>query len=400
MNEQKNGRTSSPGIANVDPVASARELTPLIRAHADETERGRRLAAPVVDALRSVRLFTMGLPASLGGTETPIPTALRTIEQVAYADGATGWNLMIAFDTGMLAGYLHGAQARELIASISEPVVANSVFPPGRLDRTTGGYRLSGRWRFGSGCQQANVFIVGAMLYDDGVPVTGANGALEMLQVAVLPAADVTILDTWHVSGMRGTGSHDYAVDNLFVPQDLVEPLRIAVPYEPGPLYTFGIFPTFGVVKAAVAQGIARHAIEAFKDLALAKTPAGHTSLLRERPAVQADLARAEACVRSARAFLHETVGEIWQRVVEGDHPSTEQRAWLRLAGVDGVQRAIEAVDLMYNAAAASAIFESSPLERCFRDVHVIPAHIVVQPNVYEVVGRVFLDLPPGTMIF
>jgi alkylation response protein AidB-like acyl-CoA dehydrogenase len=400
VSEHRSKQTLSPSIASVDPVVTAKELTALIRAHADETEGGRRLAAPVVDALRSASLFTMGLPASLGGTETPIPAALRTIEQIAYADGATGWNVMIAFDTGMLTGYLHGAQARELIASISQPVVANSVFPPGRLDRATGGYRLRGRWRFGSGCQQADVFIVGAIHADDAASAAGASGILEMLQLAVLPAADVTILDTWYVSGMRGTGSHDYAVDNLFVPDGLVEPLRIAVPHEPGPLYAFGIFPTFGVVKAAVALGIARHAIEAFKDLARAKTPAGQSSLLRERPAVQTDLARAEACVRSARAFLYETVGEIWQSVVEGNPPSTEERAWLRLAGVDGVQRAIQAVDLVYNAAAATAIFESCPLERCFRDVHVIPAHIVVQPNVYELAGRVFLDLPPGTGIF
>ena len=396
MSEQTNKQASSSSIASRDPLVSAKELTPLIRAHADETERGRRLAAPVVDALRSASLFTMGLPASLGGTETPTPEALRTIEQIAYADGATGWNVMIAFDTGMLTGYLHGVQARELIASISQPVVANSVFPPGRLDRITGGYRLRGRWRFGSGCQQAHVFIVGAIHADDAASAAGA-GILEMLQLAVLPAADVTILDTWHVSGMRGTGSHDYAVDNLFVPDGLVESLRIGVPHEPGPVYAFGIFPTFGVVKAAVALGIARHAIEAFKDLARAKTPAGQSSPLRERPAVQTDLARAEACVRSARAFLYETVGEVWETVVEGNSPSTKQRAWLRLVGVDGVQRAIQAVDLVYNAAAATAIFESCPLERCFRDVHVIPAHIVVQPNVYELAGRVFLDLPPGT---
>jgi len=400
MNEQKISRASNPAINCVDPIVSAKELTPLIRAHADETERACRLAAPVVDALRSARLFSMGLPVSLGGTETPIPQALRTIEQIAFADGAAGWNVMIAFDTGMLAGYLRGAQARELIASISAPIVANSVFPPGRLSHTAGGYRLSGRWRFGSGCQQADVFIVTATLCDDGAPATSVKGTLEMLHAAVLPAADVTILDTWHVIGMRGTGSHDYAVDNLFVPEGLVEPLRIVAPFEPGPLYAFGIFPTFGVVKTAVALGIARHAIDAFKELAMAKTPAGHTSLLRERPAVQADVARAEACVRSARAFVHETVAEAWQRVTEGNPPSIEHRAWLRLAGVDGVQRAIEAVDLMYNAAAASAIFESNPLERCFRDVHVIPAHIVVQPNVYEAAGRVFLDLPPGTMIF
>jgi indole-3-acetate monooxygenase len=138
---------------------------------------------------------------------------------------------------------------------------------------------------------------------DDAASAAGASGILEMLQLAVLPAADVTILETWYVSGMRGTGSHDYAVDNLFVPEGLVEPLRIALPHEPGPLYAFGIFPTFGVVKAAVALGIARHAIEAFKDLARAKTPAGQSSLLRERPAVQTDLARAEACVRSAGRF-------------------------------------------------------------------------------------------------
>jgi alkylation response protein AidB-like acyl-CoA dehydrogenase len=299
----------------------------------------------------------------------------------------------------MWAGYLHAPQPRTLIASIPGPILAGSISPPGRLSRTGGGYRLSGQWRFGSGCQQADVFIVGAMLYDDGVPVTTANGMPEMYQI-VMPAADVTILDTWRVTGLRGTGSHDFTVENLFVPESMVQSLHLAAPMEPGPLYAFGLIPSFAVVKTAIALGIARHAIEALKDLALAKTPAGQTSLLRDRPAVQVDLARAEACVRSARAFLHETVGEIWQSVVEGNPPDTEQRSWLRLAAVDGVQRAIEAVDLMYNAAGGSAIFESSPLERCFRDVHVIPAHIVVQSNVYEVAGRVFLDLPPGTMIF
>jgi len=399
MDEQKNGQATITRTAFADPLAAACELTPLIRAHADETERARRLAAPVVDALRSARLFTMGLPTSLGGTETPLPAALRVIEQIAYADGATGWNVMIAFDTGMWSGYLHATPARELIASISEPILAGSINPPGRLYRTAGGYRLSGRWRFGSGCQQADLFIVGAMLYDDGAPIIGENGMPEMHQV-VMAAADVSILDTWHVIGLRGTGSHDFTVENQFVDEGLVQSLHLAAPREQGPLYLFGLIPGFAVVKTAIALGIARHAIEALKDLALAKTPAGQTSLLRERPAVQADLARAEACVRSARAFLHETVAEIWQSVAAGNPPTTEQRAWLRLAAVDGVQRAIEAVDLMYNAAAGIAIFESSPLERCFRDVHVIPAHIVVQPNSYEVAGRVFLNLPPGTMIF
>jgi alkylation response protein AidB-like acyl-CoA dehydrogenase len=399
MSEQNDGPAPIISSTFADPVAVAHELTPLIRAYADETERGRRLTEPVVNALRSAGLFTMGLPASLGGTETPVPTVLRVIEEIAYADGATGWNVMIAFDTGLWSGFIHAPQARALIASIRQPILAGSISPPGRINRTAGGYRLTGRWRFGSGCQQADVFIVGALLCDDGNPVIGTTGLPEMLQIA-LPAADVTIVDTWHVGGLRGTGSHDFAVENAFVSEGSVQSLNLDVPAEAGPLYAFGVITSFGVVKTAVAVGIARHAIEALKALALAKTPMGQTSLLRERPAVQADLAKGEACVRSARAFMDEVVAEVWQSVINGHPVSTEQRAWLRLAAVDGVQRCIEAVDLMYNAGGGSAIYESSPLERCFRDVHMIPAHVVVQPNVYEVAGRVFLGLPPGTMIF
>ena len=397
MNDDKVVSVNSGVVA--DPVAAAHELTPLIRAYADETERGRRLASPVVDALRSARLFAMGLPASLGGNESPMATALQAIEQVAYADGATGWNVMIAFDTGFMAGFLHEHQARALIASIRQPILAGSVSPPGRLIRTAGGYRLTGRWRFGSGCQQADFFVVGAALGEDGARPTGANVMQDISWVTV-PAAAVTIVDTWHVAGLRGTGSHDFAMQDLFVAEGFVEPVHLDAAAEPGPLYALGVIPAFGIVKAAVALGIARHAIAALKELALAKTATGQTSLLRERPAVQADLARAEACVRSARALMDEIVADVWHTVVDGGQPSIEQRAWLRLAGVDGVQRAIEAVDLMYNAAGATAIYQASPLERCFRDVHVVPAHIVVQPNVYEVAGRVFLDLSPGTTLF
>lgn len=399
MSDQHKFQSSSAVTPSDDPVAAARELTPLIRAHASETERGRRLAAPVVSALRSAGLFTMGLPASLGGTETPVPTALRAIEHIAYADGAAGWNVMIAFDTGLWAGFLHASQARALVASIPQPILAGVIYPPGRLDRTAGGYRLSGRWRFASGCQQADLFFAGAFLYGNGERVIGAGGTPEMFQVLV-PAASVTILDTWHVGGLRGTGSHDFAVENLLVAEDFVQPLDISTPAERGPLYRFGLIPAYGVVKTAVALGIARQAIETLKEMAGAKTPAGHTSLLRERPAVQADVARAEACVRSARAFMHEVVAEVWDTVADGSWPSTEHRAWLRLAAVDGVQRAADAVDLMYRAGGGTAIYESSPLERCFRDVHVIPAHVVVQPNVYEVAGRIFLGLEPGTMLF
>jgi len=151
---------------------------------------------------------------------------------------------MIAFDTGMWAGYLHKAQPRELIASIPAPILAGSINPPGRLTRAAGGYRLSGRWHFGSGCQQADAFIVGATLCDDGIAVTDANGRPEVYQI-VMRAEDVTIVDTWRVTGLRGTGSHDFMVDNLFVPEGFVQPFHLAAPREPGPLYAFGLIPSY-----------------------------------------------------------------------------------------------------------------------------------------------------------
>jgi indole-3-acetate monooxygenase len=399
MSQPQDRLNDNASRASVDPVAAATQLTPLIRAYADETESNRRLAAPVVQALRSAGLLAMGLSAALGGPETPLATALRAIEQISYADGATGWNAMIAFDGGLVCGFLEAEAARALVASISQPIIVGSINPPGRLQRTPGGYRLSGQWRFGSGCQQADVFNVAALLYEGEHPVVGISGMPDLHQIT-LRAKEVEIVDTWHVTGLRGTGSHDIAARDVAVGEGYVQPMNFEVPVERGPLYAFPLVGSLAVAKAAVALGIARHAIGAFKELAQAKTAAHQTNLLCERSAVQSDLARAEAGVRSASCFLAATVEEVWASVLAGIPATIEQRGWLRLAAVDGVQRAVKAVDLMYNAAGTNAIFQSSPLERCFRDIHVVPAHIVVQPSVYEVAGRVFLNLPPGTPLF
>jgi alkylation response protein AidB-like acyl-CoA dehydrogenase len=391
--------SSNAATRSEELLSAAERLTPLIREYADQTERDRKLAAPVVEAMQPLGLLSTGLPQSLGGPELPVASALKVIEQLSYADGATGWNAMIAYDTGLLAGYLSARGARELLRLIRMPVVAGSIQPPGRLQRVADGYRLSGRWRFGSGCQQANAFIVAAILVDGDQPKLDADGHPVMCEI-VLPAAQVKIVDTWRVAGMRGTGSHDFMVEGLPVKEDFVQPFNFDAPVESGPLYGFPLVGNLAVAKTAVALGIARHAIEAFSELAQVKMATHHTNLLRERAAVQSDLARAEACVRSARYFLEGTVDEVWTTVAEGKAASDRQRAMLRLAAVDGVQRAVAAVDLMFNAAGATAIHEASPLERCFRDIHVVPAHFVVQPSTYEIAGRVLLGLPPGTPLF
>jgi indole-3-acetate monooxygenase len=381
--------------SSFDPVEAARRLQPLIRAHADETERGRRLAAPIVEALHSAGLFTMGLSSALGGSEMPSLPAIRAIEEVSYADGASGWNVMITFDTAIWAGFLRGA-SRDLVGSITKPIISGTLSSPGQIRKTDGGYRISGRWKFGSGCQNADVILVGAFLSEGGKPALGKSGAPQMLQIALRPS-EVNILDTWHVTGMRGTGSHDFTVDNLFVPAERALPLNIAEPFERGPLYAFPMLASFAIAKGGVALGIARHAIDAFKELANTKVPATRRSTLREHPTAQIDLARAEAIVHSSRAFLHQTVEQGWNELVAGRQIPEPLRALIRLAATDCVHRCCDAVDLMYKAAAASAIHESCELERCFRDAHVVGAHLVVQPAMYEAVGRVLLDLPPGT---
>jgi indole-3-acetate monooxygenase len=395
-NQVGDGPSATP--ASFDAVTVARSLQSIIRTHADETERGRRLAAPVVDALRSSGLFSMGLASAMGGLETPIGAALRAIEEISFADGASGWNVMIVFDTDLWAGFLSGA-SRDLIGAIARPIVTGTLSSPGRIEKSDGGYRISGRWKFGSGCQHSDVVLVGALLCESGKPVLGPSGAPEMLQIA-LRASEVNILDTWRVTGLRGTGSHDFAIDNLVVAAERALPLNITTPVEPGPLYAFPMLASFAVAKGAVALGIARHAIDAFKEIARSKVPATRTNTLRERPAAQIDLAHAEALVHSARAFLYQSVEEGWRELIAGNLISQQLRALIRLAATDCVQRCAQAVDLMYQAAAATAIYESCELERCFRDAHVVNAHIVVQPAMYEAVGRVLLDLPPNTAVW
>jgi alkylation response protein AidB-like acyl-CoA dehydrogenase len=258
---------------------------------------------------------------------------------------------------------------------------------------------LSGQWRFGSGCQQADVFFAAAILYEGDHPVLNSQGLPDMRQIT-LRAAEVENVDTWHVTGLRGTGSHDFAVSNLTVGDEFVEPFNFEAPVERGTLYSFPLMGNMATAKTAVALGIARHVIESFVSLAAAKTATHQTNLLRERSAVQRDLARAEACIRSARCFMHSTIDDVWATVAATQPATDEQRAMLRLVGVDGMQRAVETVDLVFNAAGTTSIHDSSPLERCFRDVHMVPSHFVVQPANYEAVGRVLLRMPPGAPLF
>jgi alkylation response protein AidB-like acyl-CoA dehydrogenase len=326
---------------------------------------------------------------------------MRVIEEISRADGSAGWTLMIGASTGMILASLPEHVSRELMNGDPDTIGAGSLAPAGKAVPVEGGYRVSGRWPFTSGCRHAKFYINGCIVFDGERPRMSANG-LPVALLAVLPAADCKILDNWYVSGLRGTGSNDTAVQDYFVPEE-----RTALwfnqqsqPRRTETLYRFPPIAFLAVEVAPVALGIARAAIETLVELASAKTPTGAMSLLRERSAVQTDVAKAEALVRSARAFLYDTVQEAWDLVDAGTELSLEQRALLRLAATNAVRASAEAVDLMYEAGGATSIYQRSLLERCFRDVHALTQHIIIQPPTYEMAGKVFLgvDLGPALL--
>jgi alkylation response protein AidB-like acyl-CoA dehydrogenase len=203
------------------------------------------------------------------------------------------------------------------------------------------------------------------------------------------PAADAEVIDTWDAAGLRGTGSHDYAVTDVFVPAERSLSFR-EPPVESGPLYALPLIAYGSLCVAAVPLGIARHAIDVLAELAGVKTSSASRTLLREHALGQRDLGRAEALVGAGRAYLYQTLDEAWQTVCAGRALSDQQRARLWLAGTHATTCAIEAVDLMFSAGGATAVYATSPLERCLRTA---AQHITVVPDNYLMAGQALLGL-------
>jgi indole-3-acetate monooxygenase len=377
-----------------DAVAIAASFHEQIRAQSDDMEQARRFPQALASRMAAAGMFRLLVPDCYHGAQVHPQAFFDALATTAEADGAAGWCQMIAVTTGLMSATLPEPWAQKLYGENPDVITTGVTAPIGRAARVSDGLLVSGRWPFGSGCQISDWICGGVMIDGPDGPERNEQGVPRTLLV-FFPASEVTIHDqTWQTSGLRGTGSHDIEVNEQLVPEGRWVEMGTR-PRVDAPLYRF---PTLGLLAlgvSAVAIGIARHAISAFVELASGKVPTGSGRTLAERAAAQKDLAQASALVQSAAALTREAIDESWATASAGEKLSTEHKARLRLAATNNAWSAAEAVDLVYHAAGGSAIYDSSPLQRCFRDVHVATQHIMVAQPTYEVVGRVQLGMPP-----
>jgi len=339
----------------------------------------------------------MYVPIEYGGLETDPITSMQVVEAVAEADAAAAWSLMIDATYGIWAAFLPEASAREIYGA-KDAIVAGALRPSGVARATTGGYQVSGRWAFASGIDHCAWWNGGCIVHESGAPRPTDTSAPQTVLV-FFPATDGERIDTWDTGGLRGTGSHDYAVSGLFVPKERTFAFD-ASPRVPGLLYRLPCQALLDSAMAAIPLGIARTAIDTLIELAATKRPARSDQPLAERLTVQAEVGRAEALYRSGRAFLYDSVAEAWAAVQAGREIGVTHLALLRLARTHAVQAAVQAIDLMYTAAGGSSVYTHNLLERCFRDAHTVTQHVSMNPANYEVSGRVFLGLGPDRPLY
>lgn len=371
---------------------AVRKLAPLIAARRPEFDRDRRLPDDLFAALADAGLFRLWLPRSLGGPELSPLAFMEVVEATAALDGSVGWLVGNGGGMSRVGGYLPPEVARDLFADLRAFVVS-ATGAVGTLEPAPGGWRVTGRWPFGSGAPHATHFMGLAA-------IGGEPGPERPLICCYFPREQVRVHDTWHVSGLRGTGSCDFEVNDVFVAAQSAHRFLDHAPSDPGLVYRMPTHSVFAWTVSVVPLGIARGALSAFADLASGKARSNTTALLRDREIVQAMVGRAEATLLSARALLIATMSELMTATEVGGDRLVRARASLRQATAHAAESALSIVDRLAAEAGAAAIFESCLLERAVRDVQAAVKHVAMSPNCFVVAGRLALGLDPGTARF
>jgi alkylation response protein AidB-like acyl-CoA dehydrogenase len=375
-------------------------MAPKIREASEEIERGRRIPPQIADAMKEAGIFGMVIPKAWGGPELDPLTQLRIIEALAMVEGSVGWCAMIGCDSGYVTAFLEDGVGRAMYPDIWTATAA-TVTNSGQATPVPGGYKVSGRFPFGSGCQHCEWLWAGCYVMENGSPRILANGMPET-RTCFVKLADCEILDTWYTTGLRGTGSNDIAIHDVFVPteQTFTFQDRNLVKRQ-GPLYAFPLM--FIAKGAAPALGVARHAIDILIENA-ERRPARRMMLgdhveppkmLRDEVFVQDAAGRAEAILGSSRAYLFDVVGDLWETLVAGQRPSARQQARFIAAYGHVVGGCMEAVQTVFKATGGSAVYQSGPLDRCLRDVVTMNQHLMGSLKTYEMAGRLLMGLEP-----
>jgi alkylation response protein AidB-like acyl-CoA dehydrogenase len=385
----------------IDWVARAHALGPTIAGSVDEVERLRELPRSLTLALAEAGLFRLLQPRELGGGELTPMEFSDVMGEVAYHDASTAWCVGQGNGCGLAAAFLDPAVAREIFGPV-DGILAWG--PPGNpeVKKVPGGYRLTGTWAFASGSHNAS--WLGAHILErdaDGTPIKRSDGGT-VLRSLLFPKSQAVITDIWHVLGLRGTGSDQYSVTDLFVPEDhTILHDRGKTPAKTGGLlYRFSFSNLYASGFAGLALGVARGFYDSFVELAAGKTARGAKTTLRHNQVIQSQVAQASARLRSARAFLIMSLQEIWATVAETGEVTLDHNATIRLASTWAIKQAREVVDELYHAAGATAIFDAQPFARRFRDIHTIAQQMQGAQRHFETVGEILLGLEPDATMF
>lgn len=382
-------------------LETARALQPIAIGYQDETERERRIPTALVAQLRAVGFYSLVVPKELGGLEVDLVTFLRVAELMAEGDGSVGWNLANSAIQQLIALSLPDAGVKEIFEHGPDTIIAGTAVPGGgTASEVDGGYVVTGRWPFGSGCRESS-WMLGNFDILDGEQRRRAPDGSFVMRRGFFPTSECSIIDTWDMTGMRGTGSHDWAVTDQFIPlhRTVEVPGRLLFnqwSHWRGPLYALPVHAFIGPHHSVVATGIARAAIDALTDLAGAKVPRGRQGLLRDQPHIQEAVARAEAILGAGQTYRRAVVADIWDTCVAGQETTLEQRARCRLAASFATDSARQAIDLMYRAGGTTSSKRTHRLARCWRDLQVVGQAASVAPEWYGLSGKALLGLEPG----
>jgi alkylation response protein AidB-like acyl-CoA dehydrogenase len=387
-------------VRTADFIQRARDLAPITAQYRDQGEAERKLPAPLAAAMREKGLFSLWLPRNLGGPQVDLETSVQVTEELSRQDGSVGWNSMIAGNTSVLWGYITQEAAERCVKGDPNTVLAGTVGGGGDANSpgggvatpVEGGYRLTGRWGFASGCHQADWLVANGRIMENGEVRRTPTGAIGLFSF-MLPIEDCTILDTWYTTGMRGSGSHHFEATDVFVPEERMFSSLNPKPYQPGQLFVTPRTTPWAPNIAGVALGIARDAIDTFMEITKTKPASLNRSSLMDRETVWHAVGVAEAKWRSGRSFLLDTCREI-DRYLHDDLPIPDELvAMSRLAASCASSNSMEIVDSMFTFGGTTSTWSSGRLDRCFRDIHMVTQHGVGGLAGFTIAGRWFMGL-------